>query len=277
MQLAAKTRRQPFAIHLLLLLGAIVMLLPFFWMLSTSLKSFGESMQIPPTFLPHEWHWENYIKVWEKIPFGSYFLNSVLVTLGRTAGQLVLCSLAAYGFARLQFPGKNILFFGILTVLMVPSQIVLIPSFFIMLKLGWLDTFYALIVPGIFSAFGTFLLRQFFLSLPKDLDEAAKIDGCSIFGIFWRIYLPLSKAALVSLAIFTILASWNDFFYPLIMTSSDTMRVLPVGIATFQGQHATDYPLLMAGAMMAALPMILLFVLLQRYFIEGIALTGMKA
>jgi multiple sugar transport system permease protein len=145
-----------------------------------------------------------------------------------------------------------------------------------MRELGWIDTFYAIIVPGIFSAFGTFLLRQFFMAIPKELDEAAKIDGCSFFGIYWRIILPLSKPALVSLAIFTILASWNDFLWPLIVTNSDEMRVLSIGIATFQGQYATDYPLLMAGALMATAPMIVIFLFLQKYFIEGIALSGVK-
>jgi multiple sugar transport system permease protein len=159
---------------------------------------------------------------------------------------------------------------------MVPAQVVMIPSFVIMSKLGWINTFYALIVPGMFSAFGVFLLRQFFMSIPKELDEAAKIDGCTLWGIYWRIILPLSKPALVALAIFTILASWNDFLWPLTMTNSEDMRVLSVGIATFQGQHATDYPLLMAGALMATVPMILLFLFLQKYLIEGITLSGVR-
>ncbi|WP_157338506.1 carbohydrate ABC transporter permease [Paenibacillus lutrae] len=252
------------------------MILPFLWMVLTSFKTLPESLKVPPEIFPGTWQFENFTKVWSKNNFGRYYLNSIFVTAGRTIGQLILCSLAAFAFARLRFPGKNILFFAILSVLMVPSQVVLIPNFILMQQFRWLDTFYALIVPGIFSAFGTFLLRQFFMGLPKDLDEAAKIDGCSLFGIYWRIYLPLSKPALVALAIFTILAAWNDFFFPLIMTSSDSMRVLPVGIATFQGQYGTDYPLLMAGALLATLPMILMFIFFQRYFIEGIAMTGTK-
>lgn len=264
------------AVHILLAAGALLMIMPFIWMLSTSVKSFADSMAVPPTWLPAEWHFDNYIRVIQTIDFGAYYWNTILVTLGRTAGQLILCSLAAYAFACMNFPFKNAIFLALLAVLMVPSQVVMIPSFVIMRELNWLDTFYVLIVPGIFSAFGTFLLRQFFMTLPKDLEEAAKIDGCSYFRIYWSIYLPLSKAALVSLAIFTILASWNDLLWPLIMTSSEDMRVLSIGISSFQGQHSTDYPLLMAGAVMATLPIIILFVFLQRYFIEGIAMNGIK-
>ncbi|GAA0841061.1 carbohydrate ABC transporter permease [Paenibacillus glucanolyticus] len=264
------------AVHVLLAAGALLMIMPFLWMISTSFKSFADSMSIPPKWLPVEWHLDNYLRVIQTIDFGTYYLNTVIVTLGRTAGQLVLCSLAAYSFASLRFPFKNAIFLALLAVLMVPSQVVMIPSFVIMREFNWLDTFYVLIVPGIFSAFGTFLLRQFFMTLPKDLEEAAKIDGCSYFRIYWNIYLPLSKAALVSLAIFTILASWNDLLWPLIMTSSEDMRVLSIGISSFQGQHSTDYPLLMAGALMATLPIIILFIFLQRYFIEGIAMNGIK-
>ncbi|EFU40236.1 binding-protein-dependent transport systems inner membrane component [Paenibacillus vortex V453] len=264
------------AVHVLLAAGALLMIMPFLWMISTSFKSFADSMSIPPKWLPVEWHLDNYLRVIQTIDFGTYYLNTVIVTLGRTVGQLVLCSLAAYSFASLRFPFKNAIFLALLAVLMVPSQVVMIPSFVIMREFNWLDTFYVLIVPGIFSAFGTFLLRQFFMTLPKDLEEAAKIDGCSYFRIYWNIYLPLSKAVLVSLAIFTILASWNDLLWPLIMTSSEDMRVLSIGISSFQGQHSTDYPLLMAGALMATLPIIILFIFLQRYFIEGIAMNGIK-
>lgn len=270
------SRRKKIGAHALLIIGSLIMIMPFLWMVSTSFKSFTESMQVPPTIFPKGFKFQNYLEVFEKINFAQYYLNTMIITAARTAFQLILCSLAAYAFARLRFPGKNIIFITILSVLMVPSQVIMIPSFVIMRELGWIDTFYAIIVPGIFSAFGTFLLRQFFMAIPKELDEAAKIDGCSFFGIYWRIILPLSKPALVSLAIFTILASWNDFLWPLIVTNSDEMRVLSIGIATFQGQYATDYPLLMAGALMATAPMIVIFLFLQKYFIEGIALSGVK-
>lgn len=276
MQAAWKHKKKNWIVHLILIVGAIVMVTPFFWMVSTSLKSFAESMKVPPNLVPSVLHLENFANVIEKINFTRYYVNTIAITVGRTVGQLLLCSLAAFAFARLRFPGNNVIFVGILSVLMVPSQVVLIPSFVLMRELNWIDTFYALIVPGIFSAFGTFLMRQFFLTIPKDLDEAAKVDGSSLFGIYWRIFLPLARSALISLAIITVLAAWNDLLWPLTMTSSDEMRVLSIGISSFQGQHGTDYPLLMAGALMATLPMILMFILLQRYFIEGIAVSGIK-
>ena len=271
-----ETRFNKWPIHLLLIAGAIVMVIPFLWMIITSLKTFNESMIVPPTFIPKSMEWKNYLKVFTGMNYLGYFSNTLIMTVGRTLGQLILCSMAAYAFARLRFPFKNVIFIMILAVLMVPSQIVLIPTFIIMRTFGWIDTFYALIVPGVFSAFGVFLLRQFFMTLPKELDEAAKIDGCSYFGIYWRIILPLSVPGLVALAIFTSLNSWNDFLYPLIMTDTDKMRVLSVGIAAFQGEYVTDYPLLMSGAVLSALPMILVFLFLQKFFIQGIALTGSK-
>ena len=275
----SRLTRQRFSaapVHVVLMTFAVVMATPFAWMILTSLKTFIETVQVPPTLLPEVWRWENYLRVLEVTNFPIYYLNTIVMTVGRTVGQLLLCSLAAFAFARLSFPFRNTIFILFLSVLMVPIQAVLIPGFVLMRTLGWLDTFYALIVPGMFSAFGTFLLRQFFLTIPRELDDAARIDGASYFGIYWRIYLPLSIPALVALTIFTVLASWNDFLWPLVMTSSEEMRVLSVGLATFRGQHATDFPLLMAGSLMATAPMILLFLLLQRYFIAGIASSGIK-
>ncbi|MDC3417525.1 carbohydrate ABC transporter permease [Aquibacillus salsiterrae] len=262
--------------HILLIFGAFIMIIPFLWMVSTSLKSYGEAMQVPPTILPQEWKMSNYSSVFESVNFLKYYLNTIIVTLSRTLAQLFLCSLAAFAFARLRFPGKNIIFIAILSVLMVPPQVILIPNYAILTQLGWIDTFYALIVPGMFSAFGVFLLRQFFMGIPKELDEAATMDGCSLFGIYWKIILPNSTPALMALGIFTILASWNDFLWPLVMTNSADMRVLSVGIAAFQGQYATDYPLLMAGAVMSTIPMLIMFIFLQKHLITGIALQGVR-
>jgi multiple sugar transport system permease protein len=231
---------------------------------------------VPPSIIPKEWKFENYLKVFESVDFLKYYLNTIILTLGRTLAQLFLCSLAAFAFARLRFRGKNILFIAILSVLMVPPQVILIPNYAILTQLGWIDTFAALIVPGMFSAFGVFLLRQFFMGIPKELDEAATIDGCSFFGIYWRIILPNSTPALMALGIFTILASWNDFLWPLVMTSSESMRVLSVGIASFQGQYSTNYPLLMAGAVMSTIPMLIMFIFLQKHLIAGIALGGIR-
>ncbi|AIC96177.1 MULTISPECIES: carbohydrate ABC transporter permease [Shouchella] len=263
-------------VHILLLVGAIVMIIPFFWMVSTSFKSYLESMQIPPTLFPEQFHFDNYARVFESADFLTYYANTIFVTVARTASQLFLCSMAAYAFARLDFPFKNTLFLVILSVLMVPIQVILIPNYALLSQFGWINTFYALIVPGIFSAFGVFLLRQFFMGIPKELDEAAIMDGCSKWGVYWRIILPNAKPALVALGIFTVLASWNDFMWPLVMTNSADMRVLSVGIANFEGQYSTEYPLLMAAALMSTIPMLLMFLFLQKYLIAGIALGGVR-
>ncbi|WP_066189699.1 MULTISPECIES: carbohydrate ABC transporter permease [Gracilibacillus] len=263
-------------IHLVLILGAVVMVSPFLWMVLTSLKSFGEAMQVPITILPEEWLIENYVEVFSSVDLLRYYFNTFIVTFGRTLAQIILCSLAAFAFARMDFPGRNIIFMVILSVLMVPMQIILIPNYGILTTLGWIDTFYALIVPGMFSAFGVFLLRQFFMGIPKELDEAATIDGCSYFGIYWRIILPNATPALIALGIFTILASWNDFLWPLVMTNSEETRMLSVGISAFQGQYSTDYPLLMAAAVLSTIPMLIIFVILQKHLVSGIALQGVR-
>ncbi|MFP7285895.1 carbohydrate ABC transporter permease [Shouchella clausii] len=263
-------------VHLLLIAGAIIMVTPFLWMVTTSLKTYLESMQIPPTIWPETWRFDNFSRVFESADFLRYYANTIVVTVLRTGAQLFLCSMAAYAFARLNFPFKNTLFLLMLSVLMVPMQVILIPNYALLAQLGWIDTFYALIVPGMFSAFGVFLLRQFFMGIPKELDEAAIMDGCTHWGIYWRIILPNAKPALVALAIFTVLAAWNDFLWPLVMTNSADMRVLSVGIANFEGQYSTEYPLLMAAALMSTVPMLLMFLFLQKHLIAGIALGGVR-
>lgn len=267
---------QSFGIHLALSAGALLMVAPFVWTVLTSLKSYGASTQIPPSILPATVHWSNYGEALSRVPFPNLYLNTVLMTIGRTAGQLLFCSLAAYAFARIDFPGRDIIFFLFLSVLMVPSQLFLIPQYLIMLHLGWLNSLQALIIPGMFSAFGTFLLRQFFLTLPHDLEEAAKLDGANHFQIYWRVMLPLAKPGLIALAIITILWSWNDLLWPLIVNTSPNMMTLSAGLASLQGQHTTDYPVLMAGSLLAIWPVILAFLFLQRYFIQGIAFSGSK-
>lgn len=249
---------------------------PFVWMLLTSLKTLAEAVHVPPTILPEEYKWSNYSEVLKTIPFLQFFFNTVIMTFGRTVGHLVFSTLAAYAFARINFPGRNFWFVVVLSLLMIPQQVVLIPQYLIMRDFGWLNSMYALIVPGLFTAFGTFLMRQFFLTLPKDLEESGKLDGANHFQIFWHIMLPLVKSALIALTIFTILWSWNDLLWPLIVINSPEKMVLSTGIASLQGEHVTDYPLLMAGTTLAVWPMILIFFFLQRYFIEGIALTGSK-
>ncbi|MFI9815122.1 carbohydrate ABC transporter permease [Saccharothrix variisporea] len=271
-----RVARRTWPVHVVLVVGAVVMVAPLVWEFLTSVKSFGESVRVPPTILPEAWDWSNYTKVFHSIPFGQQLLNTVLMTAGRTVGQLLLCSMAAYAFARLAFPGRDLIFMLFLSVLMVPSQLFLIPQYQIMQELGWLNSLQALIVPGVFSAFGTFLLRQFFLSLPKDLEEAAGLDGANPLRIYWHIMLPLARPGLVALGILTVLWSWNDLMWPLVVNNDPERMTLSAGLATLKGEHFTDYPVLMAGSLLATLPVIVVFIVMQRRVLEGIAFTGTK-
>ncbi|MBG6135514.1 carbohydrate ABC transporter permease [Longispora fulva] len=269
------SRSRLWPVHLVLAIGAAAMVAPFFWEFLTSVQSFGESTRIPPTFVP-SWEWSNYTRVFDSLPFGRQFLNTVLMTAGRTIAQLIFCALAGYAFARLKFPGRGFLFVLFLSVLMVPSQLFLIPQYQIVSELGWLNTLAALIVPGMFSAFGTFLLRQFFLGLPNDIEEAARIDGANPLRIFWHVMLPLARPGLLALGILTVLWSWNDLMWPLVVNTSPESMTLSAGLATLQGEHLTEYPVLMAGSLMATLPVIVIFVVAQKHLIQGIAFTGSK-
>lgn len=262
--------------HVLLIIGAILMVVPFVWMLLTSVKSIGEATHVPPIIFPKEYKWNNFSDIFQTLPFFKFYWNTVSTTLAKTIGQLITCSLAAYAFARISFPGRNFIFVLLLSILMIPSQAYLIPQYLIMVKMQWINTLTALIVPGLTSAFGTFLLRQFFLSLPKELEEAAKIDGCNHFQIYYRILLPLAKPGLIALAILTALWSWNDLMWPLIVINSPDKMPLSAGLASLQGQYISNYPLLMAGSVLAIWPMILLFFFLQNHFVEGIALGATK-
>ena len=260
--------------------GALAMIAPFFWMVTTSLKEPGSifSYQRPwwQDWVPVQFVWQNYVKAWSAVPFARFYLNSLFVSACVTAGQVTTSALAAYAFARLEFPGRDKIFFGYLATIMVPGAVTMIPVFILLRYLGWIDTYKAVILPGIFTAYGTFLLRQFFLTLPKDLEDAAKIDGCSYFGIFWRIILPLSKPALATLTTFTFMGSWLNFMWPLIVLNTHDLFTLPVGLSYFQSLHNTDWALLMAGSLMMILPILIVFLLNQRYFVEGIKLTGIK-
>lgn len=267
---------QRFAIHLVLLLGSLGMVFPFIWMVLTSFKTISESTLIPPVIFPESFQWENYTHLFELFHFEALYVNTIVSTVIRVTCQLIFCSLAAYAFARIPFPGKAFFFFVILSVMMIPHMMYLIPKFLLMAKFGWVNTMQGFVAPGLFSAFGTFLMRQFFLTLPNDLADSAKIDGCSHFRTFYSIMLPLAKPGLIALGIFVTLWSWNDFLWPLIVLNSPTKLTLSVGLAAMQGEYSTHYPAMMAGAVMAVLPMIILFFLLQKHFIEGIALTGTK-
>lgn len=261
--------------YLLLTLGALVMVVPFVWMLSTSLKTQSQIFVFPPQWIPQPLVWSNYPQVVQVMPFGRFLANTAIVAASITLLNLLTSSLAGYAFARLRVPGRDALFLAYLATLMIPGQVTLIPNFLIVKYLGWIDTYQALIIPQIFSAFGTFLLRQFFLGIPRELEEAARIDGSGSFGIYSRIIMPLSGPALATLAIFTFTAQWNNFLWPLIVTNSLTMRTLTVGLQTLQGQYSVQWPLLMAGTVISLVPLLLAFLFAQRYFVQGIAVTGL--
>lgn len=256
---------------------AFVMLLPFFWMFSTSLKSLGEVFAYPPKWIPTEPRWENYARVWSVVPFGRYLLNSVIVSGAITFLHLLVASLSAFAFARLNFPGRDKLFLLYLATLMVPGQVTMIPNFILIKILKLTDTYTGLILPNVFTAFGVFLLRQFFLTIPKDYEDAARMDGASRFYIYTRIILPLSVPALSTLAVFTFVFQWNNLLWPLVVVSKDSMKTITIGLASFQGMYGTTWNLLMAAAVMGILPSVVAFLIGQRYLIKGITLTGIKA
>ncbi len=266
-------------IYLGLTLGAITMIAPFLWMITTSLSAPGSIFSERAwwkEWIPTVFYWKNYIDVWSVVPFGRFYVNSVFISVALTAGQVVTSSMAAYAFARLDFPGRDKIFFGYLGTMMIPGAVTMIPVFVLLRYLGWIDTYQAMILPGIFTAYGTFMLRQFFLTLPKELEDAAKIDGCSYLRIFWHIILPLSGPALATLTTFTFMGSWMSLMWPLIVVNSASKFPLPVGLSYFQGLHNTNWELLMAATVMMMLPILIVFVFSQRFFVEGIKLSGIK-
>ena len=262
--------------HLALLIGIGVTVMPFIWMVLTSFKTKGEAMAIPPTIWPENFVTASYTAILEVMPFVRIYLNTIISTLVTVAAQVTFCTMAAYAFGRMKFPGKNVLFMVILSVLMVPGQIFLVPQYLIIQKAGLLDTLPALFLPNLFSAFGTFLMRQFFMSLPKELEEAAILDGCNQFQVFGKIMVPLVKPGLVALVIFTAKFAWNDFMWPLIVNTSQEKMTLAPAMSFLNGQYLTNIPAQMAGAVLAVIPMIVLFFIFQRQFIEGVAHTGVK-
>lgn len=270
------------AIYILLITGGATMILPFLWMLSTSLKSYSSVFIFNVSdikWLPDPVYWKNYLDVWKVVPFARFYLNSIFVVVCVTFGQVITSAGAAYAFARLKFPGRDKIFFAYLATMMIPGSVTMIPVFALMRSFGWIDTYKALIIPAIFSAYGTFLLRQFFMTIPRDLEDAAKIDGCSLWGIFWRVIMPLSHTAIATLTIFVSLGNWVSFMWPLLVTNSIEKRTLPVGLAYFQElyQYAQpDWGLLMAGSLITMVPVVIIFLFNQRFFVEGIKLTGMK-
>lgn len=273
-------RRSQLGLHIPMLILAFLFLTPLLWMISTSLKTPGDIVNGLGTarWLPHPVTLANFHDVLanvEEFPIWRWTGNSLFISLAVTALVLTVDSLAAYAYARLRWRGRDAVFGALVATMLVPGQVLLIPSYLLIRYLHWFDTYWALIVPAGASAFGVFLLRQFFLSIPKELEEAAVLDGCGPFGVFWHVILPLSKSALATLGIFTFMATWNAFEGPLIFTDSLEMRTLPIGITIFQGHYDIQYGLLMAAAALAALPVLIAFLLFQRHIIKGISLTGL--
>lgn len=277
--MAAKRTRlriaREFLLHLTLIGGAVLVILPFLWMITTSLKPVKEAF-LPPYFIPASFEWRNYVIAWQAAPFVRFYLNSFLMGVSITVGQVLSSAMAAYAFTRLRFPGRDKLFLLFLATMMIPFHVQLIPAYLVIQWLHWLDTYQALIVPRLVSAFGIFLLRQYFLTIPKELDEAALLDGCSRLAVLWRIILPLAQPALAALGIFAFLFAWNDFLWPLIVTNSAEMRPIQVGLAVFNGKYGTQWVYLMAGTAMATLPGLLIFFAGQRKFVEGMVMSGLK-
>jgi len=264
-------------IYALLVVGSAMYSVPFFWMVTTSLKTMGDILRFPPVWIPIPPRLQNYLAVWDVLPFNRFLANTAVLTGLSTLGALLSCSVVAFGFARLRFRGRDFFFTLLLATMMLPSQVTLIPQFALFRWLGWLNSLKPLIVPAFFgNAFYIFLLRQFFLGLPRELDEAALIDGAGTFDIFWRVILPLAKPALSTVAIFSFIFNWNDFFRPLIYLTTPDKMTLAVGLQLLRGRHGGDYNILMAGSTLAILPVMVVFFFTQKTFVQGIALTGLK-
>lgn len=263
-------------IFIVLAIGALATIFPFVWMVLTAFKPEKDVVHFPPQLWPTQWTLDNFTNIWQRVPFGRFFVNSIVFAGGVTLISLTLDSMTAYALARLNFPGRNIIFYAVLIALMIPFQVMFIPLFVTVHDLHMLNSYFGLIIPRATNAFGIFMLRQFFSTLPRELDDAARIDGAGEFYIYSRIVLPLSIPAVATLAIFHFMYNWNDFLWPLLITSSTDMRTLPAGLALFMGQHVVEYAVLMAGSLLALLPLFIAFLFAQRYFVQGIALSGLK-
>ncbi|MEO8391633.1 MAG: carbohydrate ABC transporter permease [Chloroflexota bacterium] len=271
------TRIKKVIITVVLIILSLAALFPFYWMVSGSLKTEFETFQFPPTLYPHEPTLDNYAGITHDLPFGLFYLNTLKIAGLSVLGQLITSSLAGYAFSRLEFPGRDKLFLIVLGTMMVPAIITIIPLYILVYPLNWVNTHNPLIIPAMLgSAFGTFLLRQYMLSLPKELEDAARIDGCNSWQIYYYIALPLMKPALATLALFTFMGQWNDFFAPLIFLDKIDLYTVQLGANLAQGQWHTDQPRLMAGSVMITIPVLIVFLFLQRYFVRGINLTGIQ-
>lgn len=273
-----RSRGEKVFIYAMLGLGVLLFLFPFLWLMSTALKDLAEATALPPTVLPQEWQWENYRLATEKIPFWTQAYNTLYLCIFNVIGTVFSCSLVAYGFSRIDWPGRDLFFWMTLSTMMIPGAVMLVPLYGLFRELGWIGTKLPLWVPAFFgSAYNIFLLRQFFLGIPKDITEAAEIDGCSEWQIFSSIILPLTRPALIVVALFSFMFVWNDFMGPLIYLTDERQFTLALGLQAFQSRlGGTEINLLMAAASLVILPVLVLFLVAQRYFIEGISMSGMK-
>ncbi len=264
------------ATYTILILVTVTMLAPFVWMLSASLKLDRDVFSFPIEWIPSEPRWKNYLEIWQKIPLGLFVYNTAKLTVIVTTLQLLTSSFAAYAFAKLRFPYRNVLFLAYIATIAMPWQVYMVPQFLMMREFGLNNTHMALICLQAFTAFGVFLMRQFYMSIPDELCEAARIDGMSEYGIWWRIMLPLSMPALSTLTIFTFVTTWNDFLGPLIYLTKTDLKTIQIGIRMFISQYSAEYGLIMAASVVALVPVLVVFLILQRFFVEGIASTGLK-
>ena len=265
-----------FFTYFFLILGAVIMIFPFVWMILTSSKTVPESMQIPPTILPEQWTLANFRDVLKSLPFGHLYWNTTLMVIFRVICAILFSSMAGYAFAKLKFRGKNLLFGIVLVQMSLPSQIFIIPQYQMVAKLGMANTIFALVFPGLVSAFGVFFLRQTYMGIPKEIGEAAYLDGCNQWQTFYKVMFPLTGTSVAALTIFTAVFAYSDLMWPLVVNSDLNMMTLSSGLATLRGQFTTNFPVLMAGSLLAMLPMVILYLIFQKQFIEGIASTGGK-
>ncbi|KKI90391.1 sugar ABC transporter permease [Bacillus sp. SA1-12] len=277
MSAKGKIKFQKTLSHICLIIASCFFIIPFIWMVSTSLKPITQVFSYPPEWIPKPFQWANYLDAMEYIPFFTYLNNTVVITLVSTLGVVLTCPLVAYSFAKLEWKGRNVFFFITIAVMMIPGQVTMIPLFLIFNKMGWVGTPLPLIVPAFFGVpFYIFLLRQFFLGLPDDLRDAAKIDGASEFRIYWQIMLPLARPAVLAVGLFQFMGSWTDFIGPLLYLTDETQYTLSLGLQQFQTQMGTEWGLMMAVSTMMTLPIIILFFFLQKTFIQGITFSGIK-
>ena len=263
-------------LYVLLIIIGIIMVVPFLWMISTSLKEQYDTVKIPPVWIPNPPRWQNYVDLFTQQPMLQFMLNTIKIVFFVVLGQLFFSSLAAYSFARIKFKGRTVMFFFYIATLMVPGQVTMIPTYLMFAKVGLVDNHIVLILPAFFSAFGVFLLRQFFMSLPKELEEAAEIDGCNPFTTYYRIMLPLIVPAMLTLGVFTLMNTWNDYMGPLIYLTTPEKYTMTLGIAYFKGVYTTQWNLVMAGSVLSVIPILVAYLCAQKYFVEGIAFSGVE-